>query len=639
MLPVKVGLSTLGTVLLSLTAGGPSATAQPPPPSPVPITVQVDASEAARRILHTRLSVPVQPGPVKLFFPKWIPGEHAPTGPINSVVNLRFTANGQPVAWRRDPLDMYTLLCDAPAGTASLEVAFDDLVPTQEGGFSSGTSTSATLALLNWNQLVLYPAGAPSDQIAFRASLTLPAGWQIGTALPVEAREGDTVRFRPVSLTTLVDSPVVAGQHYRNVPLTAPGVVPSNEIDVVADSAVALALPDEEVAHYKQLVAEGSALFGTTHYERYHFLVGLSEHIEHSGVEHHESSLNTMPERTFMEKDSRLGWSGLLPHEFVHSWNGKFRRPAGLATPDYQTPMQDDLLWVYEGLTNYLGEVLTTRAGLNSPEYGRENLASTAAAMDNRAGRRWRPLQDTATGAVVLYGAGSEWANLRRSVDFYPEGSLLWLEVDTLIRQRSNGERSLDDFCRAFHGGQSGPPRVVPYTFDDVVNTLNGVVAHDWRGFLRGRLDTPSPHAPLGGIENAGWKLVYTDQPNKDEEYRDTERKTLTLNYSLGLSLKEDGTVIDVVGDGPAFAAGVSPNMKLVAVNGRAWTPKGLKEAMAAGKAAGSAALELLMVNDDYYRTFRVDYHGGERYPHLERVEGKPDLLEAITKARAAAGK
>ncbi len=624
--------SVLAGGMVGLWAGEGAVRAQE-----APITVQVDASDSARRIVHTHLAIPVQPGALTLYYPKWIPGEHAPNGPINSLVNLHLSAAGHEVSWRRDPVDLYAIQCEVPAGAASLDVVFDDVVPTEEGGYSSGTSSSAQLTLLNWNQLLLYPAGKSSDQLTFVASLKLPTGWKFGTALPVATTAGDTTDFRPVTLETLVDSPVVAGAHYRQVPLTPEGASPSNVMDLVADSAAALALPDDEIAHYKQLVAEAANLYGATHYEHYHFLVGLSEFIFHSGIEHHESSLNTLPERTFIDKDSRLYESDLLPHEFTHSWNGKYRRPASLTTPDFQVPMQDDLLWVYEGLTEYAGSyVLTARAGLNTPEWSHDWLASTAASLDHKAGRNWRNLQDTATLASVLYDSSREWSNLRRGVDFYPEGVLLWLEVDTIIRQKTNGQRSIDDFCHAFHGGQSGPPKVVTYTFDDVVNTLESVVSHDWRGLLTERLDSLSPHAPLGGIENAGWHLVYNGQPNKQDEARDTDKKTASFVYSLGLSLKEDGTVQDVVGSGPAFAAGISPSMKVVAVNGRTYSVKGLKEALAAAKAAGSAPLELLILNDDYYKTVRLDYHGGERYPHLERDAAKPDLLEAICHPHAA---
>ncbi len=600
-----------------------------------PITLAVDASDASRKILHAHETIPVQPGPLTLHYPKWIPGEHAPNGPINSLVDLHFSVGGQPLAWQRDPLAVYSFRCVIPDGADKLELNFDDVLPIGGGLYSSGPSATAQLALVNWNQLLLYPAGLPSDQIVFQAQIKLPASWKFGTALPVRETRGDTASFAPVSLTTLVDSPLVAGAFYRRIPLA--DAAPTNVMDLVADSSAALALPDEEIAHYKQLVAEAANLYGATHYEHYHFLVGLSEHIFHSGIEHHESSLNTLPERAFIDKDLREAASGLLPHEFTHSWNGKYRRPASLTTPDFQVPMQDDGLWVYEGMTQYLGSfVLTARSGLANTEWMHDWLASVAAMLDHRAGRTWRNLQDTATSAAELYAAPHEWTEQRRSVDFYPEGVLLWLEADTIIRQTTNGQRSIDDFCHAFHGGKSGPPAVVTYTFDDVVATLNGVAPYDWHTFLRTRLDSLSPRAPLGGIENAGWRVVYDEHPNKVDAQREEQSKGVDLRFSLGLALKEDGVVTDVLGNSPAEAAGLGAGMKLVAVNGRAWTAKLLKEALAAAKENKALPVDLLVVNDDFYRTFSLNYHDGERYPHLERVAAKPDLLEDICRPHAA---
>ena len=556
----------------------------------VPITVEVDATDTTRKIIHSHLVIPVKPGPLTLNYPKWLPGEHAPTGPINSLVNLRLSVGGKPLSWQRDPVELFSIRCEIPEGATTLDVTLDDAIPTSAGGYSSGTSASAQLTLLSWNQLLLYPAGTPTDNLTFKAGMKLPAGWKFGTGLVVAKNEGDHTAFEPVSLTTLVDSPVVAGAFYRNIPLTAPGVQPSNEIDIVADSAAALALPDEEIARYKALVAEATALYGGTHYLHYHFLVALSEHIFHSGIEHHESSLNTLPERTFIDKESRLAESDLLPHEFTHSWNGKYRRPASLTTPDFQVPMQDDLLWVYEGLTEYAGSlVLTARTGLKDAEWSHDWLASTAAQTDHRAGRQWRTLQDTATAASLLYDSPTEWSNLRRGVDFYREGVLLWLEADTLIRQQTGGAKSLDDFTHAFHGGVT-PPGVVTYTFDDVVNGLNAVVPYDWRAFLRERLDAFTTHAPLRGLQNAGWELVYSDEPNKEDAQLEEDHKFTDVRYSLGFAVGEDGVIADVFGGGLAEKAGIGPSMKLVAVNGRAWNGKLLKQALQRDQGAGLRA-------------------------------------------------
>lgn len=621
----------LAVSLLAFPALAASLAGQTPPPAGT-ITLAVDATEATRKLLHARLLIPITtPGTMLLRYPRWIPGEHAPTGPLNNLVNLRFSAGGRPVPWRRDPVDLDTFRVDVPPGAGTLEVSLDYVVVPGENGFSGSTSISAQLAMIHWSQLLLYPAGVPTDALTYQAFLKLPPGWKFGTALPAADMQGETAGFQPVSLTTLVDSPVIAGAFYRQIPLAENA--PSNVMDVVADSAAVLALPDEEVARYRKLVAEAGALFGATHYTNYHFLCTLSDHTFHSGIEHHESSLDAMPERAFVDKDTRDNWASLLPHEFVHSWNGKFRRPAGLATPDFHEPMRDDLLWVYEGLTEYLGTlVLTARAGLQDPELVRDGLASMAAMLDARSGRAWRPLQDTADAASLLYESPGAWADLRRRVDFYPEGTLLWLEADARLRAATKGAKTLDDFCRAFHGGQSGPPAVKPYTFEDVVRTLDAVApgTTDWRAFWTERLNSVAPHAPLEGLEASGWRLVFNDQPNRADKIKDAEEKLLDLRYSLGLVLKEDGTVVDVRGNSPAFTAGLAPGMKVVAVDGRALAPKVLKDALAAGKNAGAPTTELLVNHEEFYRTFRVDYHGGERYPHLERDAARPDGLGAI---------
>ncbi len=608
-----------------------------------PITVEVDATDTVRKIIHSHETIPVKAGPLTLYYPKWIPGEHAPTGPINSLVDVRLTVGGKMLSWQRDPVDLNAIRCEIPDGAAMLDVTLDDVIPTSTGGYSSGTSASAQLTILSWNQLLLYPAGTPTDGLTFKAGMKLPAGWKFGTGLVVTKTDGDHTAFDPVTLTTLVDSPVVAGAFYRNIPLTAPGVLPSNQIDLVADSAAALALPDDEIARYKTLVAEAATLYGGTHYLHYHFLVALSDHIFHSGIEHHESSLNTLAERTFIDKESRLAESDLLPHEFTHSWNGKYRRPASLTTPDFQVPMQDDLLWVYEGLTEYAGSfVLTARAGLKDAEWSHDWLASAAAQMDRRAGRQWRNLQDTATAASLLYDSPTEWANLRRGVDFYREGVLLWLEVDTMIRLQTGGAKSIDDFTHVFHGGTT-PPGVVTYTFDDVVNGLNAVAPYDWRAFLRERLDAYTTHAPLRGIENSGWELFYNEEPNKVDAQLEEDRKFTDFRYSLGFSMGEDGTISDVFGGSLAEKAGIGPGMKLVAVNGRAWSGKILKQALIEAKTAGAAPIELLIQSDDFYKTYRLDYHDGPRYPHLRRLPQQADLLELICQPHAsnpgAAGK
>src|SRR5574340_1223149 len=477
-----------------------------------PITVAVDATDAPRKILHARLRIPAAPGPLTLLYPKWIPGEHGPDGPIVDLTGLEFSANGRRIPWRRDDVDMYTFHLDVPAGARAVEVALDYVGPVAgEGGYTAGASATDKMAVISWNQLLLYPAGFSAEQLTYKASLRLPAGWKFGTPLPLAgAPQGDNLEFAPASLYTLVDSPVIAGEYYRAIPLTAPGTKPPVQMDIAADSAAALDMPAETETHYKNLVQDAVALFGAQHYRDYHFLFSLSDKVAHFGLEHHESNDSRSSERSLIKDEPRKLMAGLLPHEYVHSWNGKYRRPAGLATPDYEQPMKGELLWVYEGLTTYLGNILTARSGLLTPEQYREDLALTAAYMTSRVGRKWRSLEDTAVAAQVLYRSPSQWSSWRRSVDFYPERDLIWLEADTIIRRETQGHQSLDDFCKLFHGGANNPPDVAPavkpYTFDELVATMNQVAAYDWRKFFRDRLDYTGPNAPLGGIENSGWR-------------------------------------------------------------------------------------------------------------------------------------
>ena len=614
-----------------LAAQTPTPSSTPPPP----ISLQVDATDVARKLLHSHLSIPVTPGPLTLYYPKWIPGEHGPTGPIDSVVGMRFTVNGQPIPWRRDLVDLYAFRCEIPAGASHLEIDLDFGMPVEPAVFSTEAAASAKLAMINWYQLLLYPAGFNTNDLMFQAELRLPPNWRFGTALPV-LDNGDPIRFRAVSLTTLADSPLVSGLYYRQIQLAT--TAPTNEMDIVADSPEALQLPDEKVIQYQRLVTEAAALFSATHYEHYHFLVSLSDQTFHDGIEHHESSLNATRENAFTDKDQLDAASDLLPHEFVHSWNGKYRRPADLATPDFQKPMLDDLLWVYEGLTEYLGSfVLTARSGLRSPELSRDFLAADAAALDTKSGRQWRPLRDTADDASHLYSADDEWGDRRRDVDFYSEGVLLWLEADTIIRNQTNGQRSIDDFCHAFHGGQSGPPMVKTYTFDEVIQTLNSVAPYDWRTFWLTRLNSTSPHAPLNGIEAAGWKLVYSDKRNLPVDIGAKEKKRCNERFSIGLLLDEDGMIVDVVANSPADVAKLAPSMKIVAVNSRAFSVDRLREAIKGTAHPESAPIELIVTNSDYYETVHIDYHGGLRYPHLERIEAQPDLLGSILAPHALA--
>ncbi|HEV2987697.1 MAG TPA: M61 family peptidase [Candidatus Angelobacter sp.] len=605
-------------------------------PASRPIQIVVDATHAPEKILHAQLQIPVvsAQGRVTLVYPKWIPGEHAPTGPINDVTGIEFYGNGQRLTWRRDLDEMFALHVNVPASVSTVEAHLDLLLPAPAEGFSSGASATAQLDMVSWNQMVLYQPGKHSDDISITASLRIPADWHYGTALPVDHESNGQINFRTVSLTTLVDSPVLTGRHFRRIPLTPDGPI-QHYLDVAADSEAALQWLPETVSEYKNLVAETGALFGARHYREYHFLVTLSDRVAHFGLEHHQSSDDRIAERTMIDDDLRVLAASLLPHEMTHSWNGKYRRPKGLATRDYQEPMKGDLLWVYEGLTQYLGEILTARSGLWNRQQFLDEAAETAATLDHTPGRSWRPLQDTADAAQLLYSAPPEFANWRRGVDFYPEGFLIWLDADTLIRQRTNGQKSLNDFCRLFHGGQNTEPKVVPYTFDDVVGGLNQVVPNDWQKFLRERLDTYGPGAPLGGILNGGWKLVYDDNASDITKNQEKSNHQVDARFSLGLYLDEKGAVRDVIFDSPAAKAGIAPGMEIVAVNGRRFSGDVLKDALKAGKTSG-ANIDLLVANGDFFKTHTINYHEGEKYPHLVRDESKPDVLSEIIKPLAS---
>jgi predicted metalloprotease with PDZ domain len=619
----------LGAVCVAVLAV--SAFAAAAPATPPTVTIAVDATTAPRKIFHASLTIPATAGDLTLYYPKWIPGEHAPDGPVIDLAGLKFSAAGQPLKWRRDLLDGFTLHVDVPAGVTEIAAELDFLSPaTFEGGFSAGSSATDKLAIISWNQVLLYPKGFKSDDINYSASLKLPQGWKFGTPLPVASQSGNEIKFAAVSLTTLVDSPVITGEFLKVVPLAQD---PVTEMDIAADSAAALEAPPETWDHYKSLVDQAQKLFGAHHYRDYHFLYTLSDHVAHFGLEHHESDDSRVDERALVDDTSRKLSASLLPHEYVHSWNGKFRRPADLATPDYQQPMQDDLLWVYEGLTNYLGFVLTARSGLLTADQDRDDLALTASALDHTPGREWRNLQDTADAAPQLYFSPRAWESWRRSTDFYNEDTLNWLWVDVIIRQQTKGAKSIDDFCHLFHGAPSTGPALKTYNFDDVVNALNQIAPYDWRGFWTERLTNHGPGAPLGGIEGSGWKVVYDETPSEMMTGSAGAYHFVPAAFAIGLVVNDDGAIADSTEGEFAAKAGIGPGMKLVAVNGRRFSAEILRDAIKSAK-TGTAPIEVLVENTDYYKTYKIDYHGGEKYPHLVRDDSKPDLLSDILKAK-----
>jgi predicted metalloprotease with PDZ domain len=599
--------------------------------SAAPITLRVDATNVASNVYHAHLTMPATPGPMTLYYPKWIPGEHGPTGPINGLTGLNISANGKSVPWLRDAVDMFAFQIDVPADATSLDIDLDFLAPAPGANFTAGASTSPRLAVLSWNTVLLYPkTSASSDSLQVDATLRIPAGWQYATALETRGRNGDEIQFESASLTRVIDSPVQIGMVLRKIDIPSRSSL-KHTLNLLSESTEATQTPDDFATQYGRLVDETSALFGANHYRHYDWLLTLSDGVAHFGLEHHESSDDRTAEPVLKEDTSRKWVSTLMAHEFVHSWNGKYRRPAGLATDNYDKPMTGELLWVYEGLTEYLGDLLPVRSGILSAEDYRENLAETAANMTEHVGRTWRPLLDTAVAAQLLYEAPGASTNWRRSVDYYPEGELLWLDADLTIRSLTNGKKSLDDFCRAFYGGASGHPDLKPYTFDDIVVALNAVTPHDWRAFLNQRLTSTSPTPPLGGIEQAGWHLVYTDKPNTALKYNEDRGKNADLSASLGFSVNESGTIGDVVPNSVAAKSGLTPGSHVIAMNGRAYSTTRLREVVKAS-AKETAPISMIVRNGEFFTTVSIDYHGGERYPHLERVTGKPDLMETLIK-------
>lgn len=608
--------------------GSSLASAQPA------MTLNVDASQARMKILHASLSMPARPGPMTLVYPKWIPGEHMASGPISNLTGLHVLADGAELAWRRDLVDMNAFHITVPAGARAVTATYDYVVPTGGGAFGTTASANAKCAIINWNTVALAPMGENPDGISVTASLKLPGGWREGGALDIARVDGDTVHFAPTSLTMLIDHPVVLGEYLKTIVLWPAGSdVGEHVIDVIADSEWALQFPQARIDAYKRLVREERGVFGGVgHYRKYHWLLTLSDNLGSYGVEHHESADDRVAENTFVDDNAAKRASLLLPHEFFHSWNGKTRRPAGLVNGGYEQPMRGDLLWVYEGLTNYYGELLSARAGLISPQEWIDELAADAMAV-SPGGRTWRPLQDTADSAPFLYTSGGGWSGWRRSTDFYKEGSLIWLEADVTIRQLTEGRRSLDDFCALFHGeNDNGRMYVKPYEANDVYAALTQVAPYTWREFFEKRLTSKSADLPLGGAANGGYRLTYTETPNM---FLDPWALDSGLNAiaSLGIHVTSDGTVDEAAPGTPAYRGGISNGMKIVAVNNRRFSVDELTRVIAASKNT-QQPMELILDNGGYFSVAKVNYHGGLQYPHFERIGGTQDLLTVIAQPR-----
>ncbi len=602
-----------------------------------PIQLVADLTDAPRKIVRAEIDLPVSPGPVTLITPKWIPGTHQPFGPVSNIVGVVFTANGKTLDWRRDDVDLYEFHVTVPPGVTMLHAHLDCLVPL---------NVSHRLALLDWESLALYPANTPVRDIAVQPSLIVPAGWSIGTALvpsggtayPLPAA-GSTTKFAVTNVEQLEDSPVLIGQNFREFAL-APEISPKHFIDVACDQPEDCSLSAAELANVANLVREADALYKSHHYNQYHFLVAMSDFIgTDTTLEHGQSSEYGVGEKDLSEEASALYDADLLPHEYTHSWDGKYRRPAGLYQADFATMQQGGLLWVYEGMTQYLGNVLAARAGLKSPQQYRDILAFTAALLDYTSGREWRTTEDTAVAASVLRANDPAWADWRRSQDYYDEGQIVWLDADTLIRKLTSNQKSLDDFEHIFlgKGGNTGP-LIVTYTLDEVVQDLNQVAPYDWAGFFHDRIYSIAPHADLAGIERGGYKLVFTDQPTATETLVLTTRHGtpgVEAWYSVGVGLGAQGEVQAVRWNGPAAKAKLTPGDKILAVNGQAFSPERFRAALRNAKNQAEP-IHLTVQSDTFLSTIDLDYHEGERYPALERVEGTPAYLDDIIKPIAA---
>ena len=628
-------------VALSLALGAGTALAYdvptgnvPPPqdtPYPGTITLNVDASDTAQGIFRAHETIPVQAGELTLLYPQWIPGAHSPVGTIDKLAGVTITANGKPLAWTRDKYNVFAFHVDVPQGVSSVDVDYQYLSGRSE---SQGIEITGKMMDLSWSSLVLYPAGHYSRQITYAPSVKLPQGWQFGTALETATQSGDTTTFKPTTLNTLVDSPMYAGLYFKRVDL-APGARVPVHLDLFGDEPKDIEMTPAQLQEHRNLVTQAGKLFGSHHYDHYDFLYSLSDELGGNGTEHHQSSEDGTDADYFTDWEGSASDHDLLAHEYTHSWNGKFRRPVDLWTPNFNVPMGDSLLWVYEGQTQYWGFVLTARAGLWTPQQFRDSLALVAANYDrNRPGFGWRTIEDTTNDPTIADRRPLPYRSWQMSEEYYSAGQMMWLAVDAKLRELTHDKASLDTFAKNFFGVDDGSFVTKTYTFDDVVAALNGVAKYDWASFLHSYVDALNP--PLtSGLEASGWKLVYTDQPSELEKGYDKKapaRHQIGFAYSIGLVVGGDGRIGDVRWNGPAFKAGVTSGATLVAVNGHAFKPEVLKDAITAAK-TDSKPIELLLRYQDEYKTVPVDYHDGLQYPHLVRAGG-PDYLSQIIAAR-----
>jgi len=605
-------------------------------PYPGTITLKVDSTDLQRRLFSVHESIPVRAGPLTLLYPEWIPGNHAPRGPIDGFAGLLIRAGGRALEWQRDAVNVYAFHLIVPANIERLDVEFQFASPFFHD--QGRVVMTPDIVGLQWNTVVVYPAGYYVRRIIVQPELTLPAGWEFAAALDIEQRQGNVISFKATTLERLVDSPLFAGRYFRALDLD-PGAAIAVRLSVVADGLENLIIRPAQLAAHRRLVHETYALLGPPHYDRYEFLLALSDHFAEIGLEHLRSSENRRSPGYFIDWDKTGAGRDLLPHEFSHVWNGKFRRPVGLATPDYNTPMHDSLLWVYEGLTNYLGYVLAARSGLWSEDYARQAWASVAANLDrDRAGRAWRDLEDTTGQPIITPRRPLSWLSWQRTEDYYTEGQLIWLDVDTRIRELTGERRSLDDFLRSFFAANTqsagAVPELVTYTFADIVQALKALAPFDWQTYFATRLHSHGPGAPLDGLTRGGWKLVFTEIPSDYTRSLEEQRKVVDFTYSLGFDVGiQTAQLAEVRWGGPAYEAGLALGTTLIAVNGREYTPERLRVAIAEAK-LNKQPIELLVKNLDRYRTVRLAYFDGLMYPQLERIEKARDRLSVIMKPR-----
>jgi len=599
-------------------------------PYPGTLKLSVDATDLDRRIFRVRETVPVAgPGPMTLLFPMWLPGNHSASGQLDKLAGLTITANGKRLEWVRDPVAVAAFHVDVPAGVKTLELEFQHLSPTT--GDQGRIVVTQEMLNVQWNSMILYPAGYFSRQIPVEAQVRLPTGWNYGTALEAASTAGDTVTFKPVGLDTLVDSPMFAGRYFRKIDLD-PGGRSRVTLNLMADEAYQLEMTPAQLQAHRNLVAQADRLYGARHYDHYDMLLALTDRMGGIGLEHQRSSENGSNPRYFADWDKLPTARDLLPHEYTHSWDGKYRRPADLWTANFNVPMRGSLLWVYEGQTQYWGYILAARSGLLTKQEALDAIASTAALYDNRVGRVWRQMSDTTNDPVIAQRRPQGWTSWQRSEDYYSEGQLIWLDADTLIREKTGGAKSLDTFAKAFFGVNDGDWSQLTYKFDDVVSTLNRVVPYDWATFLKTRLDGHGPGAPLDGLTRGGYKLVYTETPTSYFTSAETRRKSADLTYSLGLSVNKDGDLTGVFWEGPAFDAGLTIGQKIVAVNGWAFDQDRLKTAITSAKSTG--VITLIVKAGEHFKTVQLNYKGGLRYPSLERIADRPDRLGDILEPR-----